>query len=62
MDPIIGTIIAGLIVLAVVVGIVVKLCSDKKKGKSLCGGNCANCPGGCMCHSANNGSQKKSST
>lgn len=62
METVIGTVVVGLIVLAVVVGIILKLRSDKKKGKSLCGGNCANCPSGCMCHSTQNDEQKKTST
>ena len=43
-----GTWIAGIIVLAVVVLIVYGMVRDKKKGKSIhCGGDCKNCGGGC---------------
>ncbi len=43
-----GTIIVG-IALAVLVGLVIRsMISDKKKGKSSCGGDCSRCRG---CHS-----------
>lgn len=43
-----GTMIAGLIVLAVVSLSVRSMIHDKKNGKSLqCGGNCKNCGGHC---------------
>lgn len=40
-----GTIIVGAIVLAVVALIVAKLVKDKRSGKHICGGDCANCHG-----------------
>lgn len=43
-----GTMIAGLIILAVVGLSVRSMIRDKKNGKSLqCGGNCKNCGGHC---------------
>ena len=46
----IGTIVVGLILLAVVVLIVRTMIRDKKQGKSSCGGNCAGCAGCGSCH------------
>ncbi len=46
----IATIIVSLILIAIVALIVVKLVSDKKKGKSSCGGNCSLCAGCSSCH------------
>lgn len=47
-----STIIIGLIILAVVAGIVVKMIRDKKKGKTSCncGCGCENCPSAGICH------------
>ena len=47
-----STIIIGLIILAVVAGIVVKMIKDKKNGKSSCscGCGCENCPSAGICH------------
>ena len=47
-----STIIIGLIILAVVVGIVVKMIKDKKNGKTACncGCGCENCPSAGICH------------
>ena len=43
-----GTIIIGLIVLAIVVSIITKMVKDKKEGKSICCGNdCKHCGGSC---------------
>lgn len=39
----IGTILVGLVLLAVVALIVRSMLRDKKQGKSSCGGNCASC-------------------
>lgn len=46
----IGTILIVLVLLAVVIGIIVKLRKDKKKGVSPCGGNCAHCAMHGACH------------
>ncbi len=46
----IGTILIVLVLLAVVIGIIVKLRKDKKKGVSSCGGNCAHCAMHGACH------------
>lgn len=48
-----GTIIVGVILLAIVAVIVFKVVKDKKKGKPSCGCNCANCPSACNCHKPN---------
>ncbi|MBR2752035.1 MAG: FeoB-associated Cys-rich membrane protein [Clostridiales bacterium] len=45
-----GSIITGLVVIALVAVILAKLVSNKKKGKSSCGCNCSCCPAGGMCH------------
>ena len=47
-----STIIIGLIVLGVVIGIVVKMIKDKKNGKNSCncGCGCENCPSAGICH------------
>ncbi len=50
----ISTIIIGLILLAAVVGIIVKMVRDKKKGRNSCGCDCANCPSAGMCHKTPN--------
>lgn len=46
----IGTIIIGLMVFALIAGVVVKLVKDKKKGKTSCGCGCSNCPSSGICH------------
>ena len=46
----IGTIVVGLILLAVVILVVRIMMRDKKQGKSSCGGNCASCGGCSGCH------------
>ena len=38
-----GTLLAGVIVLAVVILVIVKLIRDKKKGKKACGCDCGHC-------------------
>lgn len=45
-----STIIIGLIVLAVVVSLVVKLIRDKKNGKSSCSCGCEHCAASDVCH------------
>ena len=47
-----GTIAAGLVVIALIAAVVVIMVHNKKKGKSTCGCNCSNCPMGDSCHSA----------
>lgn len=42
-----ATVAASLIIIAVVALIIKQMYKDKKAGKSLCGGKCANCPGHC---------------
>ena len=48
-----ATVIIAIIVAAVLVLAVLSLRKDKKAGKSLCGGKCANCPNGGLCHAKN---------
>ncbi|MGN0690265.1 MAG: FeoB-associated Cys-rich membrane protein [Oscillospiraceae bacterium] len=43
------TVIIGLIVSAIIFAAIYKIYSDKKKGKSLCGGKCSCCPNCCAC-------------
>lgn len=47
----IGTILIALALVCVVALVIVKMCRDKKKGRSSCGGNCGHCPMGGSCHS-----------
>ncbi len=43
-----GTVVVGLIILAIVLFIVKKMIKDKQKGKSIqCGGDCKYCGGHC---------------
>lgn len=42
-----GTIVVGIIVLAIVGGIVWSMVRDRKQGKGSCGGDCSKCRG---CH------------
>lgn len=46
----IGTILISAALLAVVVGIIVRMRKDRQKGKSSCGGNCGHCPMCTSCH------------
>ena len=50
----IGTIVVGLVLLAVVILIVRIMMRDKKQGKSSCGGNCAGCAACGSCHNKSN--------
>lgn len=47
----IATILISLALIAMVVGIVIVMRKDKKKGKSSCGGSCGHCPMVGKCHS-----------
>ncbi|MDE5557334.1 MAG: FeoB-associated Cys-rich membrane protein [Ruminococcus sp.] len=51
-----GTVITGLILLAIVISIVAKMIKDRKNGKSSCGCGCEHCPNSSNCH----GDTKKS--
>ena len=44
-----GSIVIGILLLVIVVGIVWKLRSDQKKGKHSCGGTCGGCPNVSWC-------------
>ncbi|NME64999.1 Virus attachment protein p12 family protein [Clostridium cadaveris] len=46
-----STMVVGSVVLLIVASVIFKMVKDKKKGKSSCGCNCANCPSSGMCHS-----------
>ncbi|MEG2507090.1 MAG: FeoB-associated Cys-rich membrane protein [Longicatena sp.] len=46
----ISTIIVGLFVAFVLMGIIFKMRKDKKEGKSSCGCKCRDCPSGGICH------------
>lgn len=59
-----GSIIVGLILLAIVALIIAKGVRDKRAGKSSCGGNCVGCTGCTSCtssaaHSHNKTAQNK---
>ena len=45
-----GTLLAGVIVLAVVILVIVKLIRDKKNGKKACGCDCGHCAASAGCH------------
>lgn len=45
-----GTIIAGLMVLAIVASVIIGMIRKKKNGKSACGCGCAGCPLSGDCH------------
>ncbi len=47
----IGSVVVGLLVLALVIGLSVKLIRDKKQGKSSCSCGCGGCPNAEFCHS-----------
>lgn len=49
-----GTVIVGLVLLALIAGVVYSMYRDKKNGKSLqCGGNCSHCGGHCHVQGGN---------
>lgn len=45
-----GSMLIGMVLLAMVILIVVKMRKDKKKGQCSCGCNCKGCPSSGMCH------------
>ena len=45
-----GTIVVGLVVLAIITAVVVVMIRNKKRGKSSCGCGCGNCPMSGACH------------
>ncbi len=47
-----GTIVVGLVVLAVVALVIALMARDKKQSKSSCGCSCASCPMAGKCHPA----------
>ena len=56
----IGTIIAAAVVLAILALAARRMISDKKQGKSSCGGSCGCCPNSALCHAAHDGEAKNS--
>lgn len=54
-----GSIIIGLIILAVVIMIILNMVKNKKKGKSSCGCGCSNCAMNGACHTKDNSKDKK---
>ena len=48
-----GTILVSLALIALVVGIVVRLRRDRRRGQSPCGGSCGCCPMAGSCHKQN---------
>ena len=52
-----GSVIVGIIVVAIIAAIVLSMRSDRKKGKHSCGGTC----GACNCHSGTQKHRQKSS-
>ena len=50
----IGTIVVLLIIVAIVAAIIINTVKNHKKGKSFCGGSCANCPMSGSCHTKSN--------
>lgn len=55
----IGSVIVGLAVLALIVLLLWKLISDKRKGKSSCGCGCGSCPNAGLCHGGCHESSEK---
>ena len=58
----IGTIIVCAILITVFALLIRSLIRDKKKGKSLCGGNCGACAMGCHCHSTESNASAEGSS
>lgn len=50
----IGSIVVGLVLLAILVLAAWRVISDKKQGKCSCGGGCKSCPNSALCHAQNN--------
>lgn len=51
-----GTVITGLVLIAIIALIIAGMAKDKKNGKSSCGCGCEHCPNSSACH----GEMKKS--
>lgn len=49
----VATIVVCIILIGIVAAIIYKLTTDKKKGKSSCGGGCSGCAMRESCHSKN---------
>lgn len=56
----IGTIIVAAAVLVILAFAAWRMISDKKQGKSSCGGSCGCCPNSALCHAARDGEAKNS--
>ena len=56
-----GSVIVGIIVVAIIAAIVLSMRSDRKKGKHSCGGTCFGWPMACSCHGGTQKHKQKSS-
>ena len=54
-----GSLLIGAIVIGIVAVIVWRIVRNRRAGKTVCGGDCANCPGCCACHPAPEKKAKK---
>ncbi len=50
-----GTIIVAAVLLVILTLVSIKMISDKKQGKSSCGGGCGGCPNAGLCHAKHEG-------
>lgn len=53
-----GSIIAGAVVLAIVMLVIIKMVKDKRAGKNSCGGSCESCKACGCCARPNEGGAK----
>ena len=56
-----GSLLIGAIVVGIVAVIVWRIVRNRRAGKTVCGSDCANCPGCCACHPAPEKTAKKTS-
>ena len=56
-----GSVIVGIIVVAIIAAIVLSMRSDRKKGKHSCGGTRGGRPNACNCHGGTQKHRQKSS-
>lgn len=50
MSTVLGTLIVGLVLAAIVAVIIYSMVKDKKQGKNSCGCGCSGCPNSGLCH------------
>lgn len=53
-----GTIIVAAVVLAILALVTIGMISDRKRGRSSCGGACGGCPNAGLCHAKQSGEHK----